>query len=153
MKTCTRTLKVTAARCLDAAMRAVKLSNVELAVLVGCAESRVRRWRSDDDADLDAAPPLTVLLVAHPELATALLAEIHTARGEDAQAAERTAIAYLRAESRVEAITLDALGDGIITAMEAPAILEELDRAEAAKAAFRTSLEAKRAPSHKRTTR
>ena len=122
-------VRTVAAHILDRAMRTAGVSNTELAKLCDVAESRVRRWRSDDEGDLEAQPPITVLLV-HDRLTVATLAEIKATRDPSGSDVTKAAMRLMAANNRSDGSLLRSLADGSITPSEYPEIEQELTTQE-----------------------
>jgi hypothetical protein len=76
----TARLRAEASRVFDASLRDAGTTNRAVAEASCVAETRVRRWRSDDSADLDAPPPTTALLACSQELFDAWVARAREAR-------------------------------------------------------------------------
>lgn len=121
-----------AARVFDAAMRESGTKNNEL----GVDEKRVRRWRSDDDADLEAAPPTTALLHGSWELFEAWVARARAARtelhGAPTHLTPEAALAdAAMADSDVARESFAALADGHLSPTECPTVIAAKLRSEA----------------------
>lgn len=120
-----------AAQALDAALRTTRITNGALGALCGVDEKRVRRWRSDDAADLDAAPPITALVACDWALFEELVERVRAARVElhgpsTTKSKLQLALAVLGSDARVNSIVCEAASDGAIQPHEEPAILDAL---------------------------
>lgn len=125
----TERLRREAARALDAALRETDVTNAALGALVSVDERRVRRWRSDDEADLEAAPPMTVLLGCSWETFEACFARLRAARIELHGAAvvesvENQPLRVLVADAAVQSEIAGALADQVVQGHEVPGLLD-----------------------------
>lgn len=130
-----------AARAFDAAMRESGTKNSAL----GVDESRVRRWRSDDAADLEAAPPTSALIGCSWEMFEAWVARVRAARSEihgasTVQSVEALMFGALVADSDVQRVFCGALADGSVDPPEVPAALDALARSDAKRAELAAAL-------------
>lgn len=124
-------LRGEAARALDAAMRGTRTTNSALGDACGVDEKRVRRWRSDDTADLDAAPPVTALLGCSWETFELAVEQLRRARvavhgPSTTKSRAQLGYALVAAKAKTIAVISDAASDGVIEPREEPAIEDAL---------------------------
>lgn len=134
-------LRGDAARVFDAALRETSTTNRVIGEASGVAETRVRRWRSDDDADLEAPPPTTALLGCSWELFEAWVARAREARtalhgASHALSVEALALRALAADGAFQQEIAAALSDGAIQPCEVPGLTDRLSASQQAREAL-----------------
>lgn len=142
-------LRAEAARVLDAAMRATRTTNGCLGDACDVDEKRVRRWRSDDAADLEAAPPMTVLLGCSWEAFEHMVTSLRRVRvglhgASTTKTPEQLLAAAIGAGGRVASVGGDVLADLVIEGVEEPAIIDALTESNVANTAVIDALKKRR---------
>jgi hypothetical protein len=130
--------KRAASRAFDRAIRACGYTNAFVAGLLDVSESRVRKQRSDDDADLDVVPSTADIILADHELGERYIQELRAERLKVHGAApivtvEQKAMQVLGSDARVSSSIATALMDGAIDGPEQRAIVEALRESEQAR--------------------
>lgn len=137
--------KRVAARCFDRAVRACGYTNATVGALLELDEKRVRRLRSDDDADLDVVPSVADVLMADHALGEAFVRELRAERrrihGEPSTVTvERQLAGVLVAASGLMAAGASALADGAVSGPERAALDQQAAHCEGELGALRAQL-------------